>query len=105
MTLLAVLKSVAVQVITVTLPSVDMLDVLPLELRYKIYSYVFSTRDEGLIVLRVMRRGDWNTDLGLAPYPILLQDPGYDHYRRKPKNRGVWTDPVEEAFHKGGTRL
>ena len=82
-----------------------MLDVLPPELRFKIYSYVFSTKDEGLIVLRVMRGGDWVTHLGLAPYPILLQDPEYVRYRCKPKKRDVWTDPVEEVFHKGGISL
>ena len=81
-----------------------MLDVLPPELRFKIYSYVFSTEDEGLIVLRVMRRRDCATHLGLAPYFYLLQDPEYRRYRRNPKNRGVWMDPVEEVFHKGGTR-
>ena len=104
-TLLAILKSVAVQVMTVILPSADMLHVLPPELRFKIYSYVFSTEDEGVIVLRVMRKGDWVSDLGLAPYPILLQDPRYNRYRGRPKNRGIWTDPIEEAFHKGGTKL
>ena len=90
---------------TVAPLQVDMLDVLPPELRFKIYSYVFPTEDEGLIVLRVMRREGWLTGLGLAPYLSLLQDPRYKRYRRKPKNRGVWADLVEEAFHKGGTRL
>ncbi len=40
------------------LPKVDMLGFLPPELRLKIYSYVFSTGDEELIVLRAMRRGE-----------------------------------------------
>lgn len=85
------------------LPKVDMLGVLPPELRLKIYSYVFSTGDEGLIVLRAMPRGDWAGDMGLPPYGVLLQDPQYDRYRRRRNIRGVWSDHVEEAFQKGDT--
>lgn len=87
------------------LPTVDRLSVLPPELRLQIYSYVFSTEDEGLIVLRTTRRGDWAGDMGLPPYAILLQDPRYDHYRRRRSIRDKWPDSIEDAFQKGDTRL
>ena len=80
-----------------------MLNTLPPELRFQIYSYVFSTQDEGFIGLRTTQRGDWAGDMGLPPYPILLQDPRYKRYRRRSSIRGKWPDSVEEAFHKGGT--
>lgn len=80
-----------------------MLSVLPPELRLRIYCYVFSTRDEGLIVLRATGRGDWAGDMGLPSYAMLLQDPYYERYRRRSSIRGKWPDPVEEAFHKGDT--
>ena len=79
-----------------------MLSVLSLELRFQIFSYVFSTEDEGLIVLRATQRGDWASDMGLPPYATLLQDPRYGKYRSRRRVREVWPDPVEEAFHKGG---
>lgn len=82
------------------LPTVDMLSVLPSELRLQIYSYLFSTEDEGLIVLRTTRRGDWAGDMGLPAYAILLQDPQYDSSRNRRCIRDKWPDPIEEAFHK-----
>lgn len=82
--------------------NVDVLSVLPPELRLRIYSYVFLTAD-GPIMLRAARRGDWAGDMGLPPYAILLRDPRYDRYRRKRSSRNTWPDPVEEAFQKGGT--
>ena len=86
------------------LPAVDMLSVLPLELRLQIYSYVFSTEDEGLIGLRMTRKGDWAGDMGLPPYVILLHDPRYDRYRRRCGVRDVWPDSIQDAFYKGDTR-
>lgn len=83
---------------------VDMLSVLPSELRLQIYSYLFSTEDEGLIVLRTTRRGDWAGDMGLPAYAILLQDPQYDSSRNRRCIRDTWPDPIEEAFHKGDNR-
>ena len=80
-----------------------MLSFLPLELRFHIFSYVFSTEDEGLIVLRATQRGDWAGDMGLPSYANLLQDPQYDRYRRRRRVRDVWPDSLEEAFHKGKT--
>lgn len=80
-----------------------MLSVLPLELRSQIYSYVFSNGDDGLIMLRATQRTNWAGDMGVAPYPILLQDPRYCHHRRKRKTLDTWPDDVEEAFHKGDT--
>lgn len=79
-----------------------MLSVLSLELRFQIFSYVFSTEDEGLIALRVTQRGDWASDMGLPPYATLLEDPQYHKSRNRRRVRDVWPDPVEEAFHKGG---
>ena len=85
----------------ISLPKVKMLSVLSLELHFQIFSYVFSTEDEGLIMLRATQRGDWASDMGLPPYATLLQDPRYDDYRSRRRVRDVWPDPVEEAFHKG----
>ncbi|CAD6589615.1 MAG: hypothetical protein ASARMPREDX12_003904 [Alectoria sarmentosa] len=81
------------------LPGVGLLSALLPELRIRIYTYVFSTADEGLIVLRALRRGDWASDMGLPPYAILLQDPRYRLYRDKRRIRDIWPGPVEEAFH------
>lgn len=83
------------------LPRVDLLRALPSELRIRIYTYIFSTADEGLIVLRAMRRGDWASDMGLPPYATLLQDPRDGLYRDRRRIRDKWPGPVEEAFHKG----
>ena len=83
------------------LPGVGLLSALLPELRIRIYTYVFSTADEGLIVLRALRRGDWASDMGLPPYAILLQDPRYRLYRDKRRIRDIWPGPVEEAFHTG----
>ncbi len=79
----------------------DMFSVLPPELCFQIYSYVFSTEDAGLIVLRAAPKEVWAGHMGLVPYSRLLQDPQYDHYRGRPRTRAKWPDPVEEAFHKG----
>ena len=80
-----------------------MLSVLPPELPSQIYSYVFSNGDDGLIVLCATQRMDWGGDMGIAPYPILLQDPRYCHHRRKRKTRHTWPDDVGGTFHKGDT--
>ena len=77
----------------------DMFSILPPELRFQVYSYVFSTEDAGLIVFRAAPREVWAGHMGLVPYSRLLRDPQDDHYRRS--TRAKWPDPVEEAFHKG----
>ena len=79
-----------------------MLSILPPELRFRVYSYSFSTEDEGLIVLRAMQRGDWAGDIGLPSYANIRQHPQYDCYRRRGSIRNRWPDSVEDAFHKGG---
>lgn len=78
-----------------------MLSILPPEIRSKIYSYVFSTEDEGLIVLWVTQRKDLAGDMALVPYAILFQDPRYDRYRRRPKYQDKWPTHKEEAYYKG----
>ena len=78
-----------------------MLSALPLELRFRIFSYVLSTEDEGLIVVRATRRGDWATVMGLPPYATLLHDSQYNRYRGRRDARNKWPDLIEEAFHKG----
>ena len=78
-----------------------MLSILPPELRSQIYSYVFSTEDGDLIVLRALPRGDLAGDMGLPSYSRLLQYPEYHRYRDKRKFGGKWPDLVEEIFHKG----
>ena len=102
--LLAALKSVAMHGNTVGLLWVDMLNILPPELRSQIYSYVFSTSDEGLIVLRAARGGDWAGDMGLPAFTVLLQNSRYRCHRRKPNTQEKWPNLVEEAFHKGDTK-
>ena len=78
-----------------------MLSILPPEIRSKIYSHVFSTEDEGLVMLRVTQRKDLAGNMALAPYAILFQDPRYDRYRRRPKYQDKWPTHKEEAYYKG----
>lgn len=54
-------------------------------------------------MLCATQRMDWGGEMGVAPYPILLQDPRYCHHRRKRKTRDPWPDDVEEAFQNGDT--
>lgn len=86
-------------------PNRDIFTALPSELRFQIYSYLFWTENEGPIILRATRRGDWAGDMGLPSHAILLRDPRYHDYRRKANARGKWSDSIEDAFQKGDMTL
>ena len=101
---LAARESLLLQANTVAPMYLDMLNTLPPELRSQLYPYVFSTRDEGRIVLQAMWKGDWAGDMGLPPYATLLHNPRYDRYRRRRKTPDKWPSFVEEAFHKRDTK-